>query len=407
MSRGDGIDVKDENVKSFLKEKLVDGEYFIGIREGYLNLYYEGASAAKIEFYKKGSIKSFYDVPKGKNACFPTKFEKDEASFEIHEEYVNDEEPCKKKRTESGKYITVHFNYYRRMFSDVIKNIEKNHELSSDEKIVQQKIINCANANKSSDWYYVDMEYIKPNEPTGRFDMIAISRKKHNDKHIVALVELKVGSGSYKGIGKRYYDEKYRDKYPAIKRDEKCFYDKAASGPDAYLSFGSGVVGHITNFMRFLAFDKYNELLKKDIVSILAKKKAMGILEDLSLADIEDKDLADIPELYLVSYTHNPDKAKEESISDLKQEMAKYIFSEFASVPRCSEHSLENLIHKNHIKGIVNDKDMIRFLSEDMDKESTIQKHTCKLDINEQSYNLHFVFADSGEKEDDWNWDFL
>jgi hypothetical protein len=168
-------------------------ELFIGVRNNYLNLYYNCDSVAKID-YKKGVI-----------IC------------QTSRNYLY------------GTGIREHINISPR---DICKNYAKIKEniagRSTPEKKAQSKLVILNNANKRSNWFCVDIEWAKAFENkqqkddadfNARFDIIAISKENN---HEVALIELKYGrqaiggySGIYKHIEnfykyqkKRYFDTK-------------------------------------------------------------------------------------------------------------------------------------------------------------------------------------------------------
>lgn len=165
-------------------------ELFIGIRNNYLNLYYNCDSIAKIE-HKKGKVicridKYYLDGNhyKGRN-----KTKKIEAS-EIYKNYQSI------KANSNGK--------------------------ATDEKKSQSKLVLLNNNNIFSNWYCFDVEWVKAFENqqqkneakfNGRFDIMAISKQK---PHKIALIELKYGSGAIGGesrIFKHIEDfKKYKDK---------------------------------------------------------------------------------------------------------------------------------------------------------------------------------------------------
>ena len=391
MSRGDNINLEGQRVLEFLRNCLKEKDFFIGIRNGYMNLYYKGASAAKITTYKTKSRNKYLNCEGGN--VFTSEFVKNEACFEIHKKYIKGIEKSSDNDKDSD-YIKVHFDFFNENIQKIKKIIDSHHEEGNDEKICQQWIINKANSSESSDWYYIDMEYIKENEPTGRFDMIAISRKKYSGKHRVALIELKVGDKSYSGIGKKYYEEK--EEYNKIRDNKDSLYDY--NKEKGYLSFGSGVVGHVSNFMRFLKWGKYEELLKDDIIGIINRKKALGILEEKICFDGLCKEhLADIPEICIISYTNAPGSKTYTDVKKLKTQMYKYIFGGEINGEKCSDYALENLIYRENIKEIVSEE-MEKFLVKDEGN-----KYASTLEIDNKKHEFNFIFVDNSEPD----WDCL
>ena len=135
-------------------------EVIIGVRDSYINLYYNCGSIAKIEV----------STPK---VCV------------IDPYYTNG-----KENTLSGDMMV---QYY-----ETIK--EKSDSRKKYEKQAQQKLFMDNNNNPSSNWFCIDVEYTKSLEgkevpEDWRFDIIAISKLP---PFRVALIELKYGSGAMK-----------------------------------------------------------------------------------------------------------------------------------------------------------------------------------------------------------------
>lgn len=135
-------------------------EVIIGVRDGYINLYFNCSSIALIEVDN------------------PTK-------CSIDSYYTNKE----KKRLSDDEYLLY--------FETIKENSNKRGKL---EKQAQQKLFMDNNNNPSSDWFCVDVEYTKSlkgkEKPEDwRFDIIAISKFP---PFRVALIELKYGSGAMK-----------------------------------------------------------------------------------------------------------------------------------------------------------------------------------------------------------------
>ncbi|MDE6658578.1 MAG: hypothetical protein K2K01_00495, partial [Eubacterium sp.] len=147
-------------------------ELYIGIRGGYINLYYKGASISKIEY--KSKLKKF--------------------DCTIAKRYLYG------KDSERGRQ-RIAIKDLREKYDDIKKNVDI---IQTDEKVAQQLIVQSINAN-NSEWQCVDMEYAK-NEQAGRFDIIAVTKKK---PYKVALIELKYDSkaiGGTNGICKHAED---------------------------------------------------------------------------------------------------------------------------------------------------------------------------------------------------------
>lgn len=163
--RGTAIDEK--FAKSF-KESLFykriykehRDEIIIGVRDGFINLYYNCDSIALIDV----------NSPK---IC------------KIDGYYTNKEKSCLK----DDEYL----EYY-----EIIK--ENSNKRGKLEKQAQQRLFICNNNTPSSDWYCIDVEYTKSlkgkdKAEDWRFDIIAISKEP---PFRVAFIELKYGRGALK-----------------------------------------------------------------------------------------------------------------------------------------------------------------------------------------------------------------
>jgi hypothetical protein len=170
-------------------------ELFIGVRNNYLNIYYNCDSIAKIE-NKRGKI-----------IC------------EIDKYYLDGKHYKGKDKRRKIEPAEIYRKYQK------IKEYSKSK--ATDEKKSQSKLVLLNNNNTFSKWYCFDIEWVKAFENqqqkdkanfNGRFDIIAITKEK---PHKVALIELKYGkgaiggkSGIFKHIAdfKKYTDKKYFDK---------------------------------------------------------------------------------------------------------------------------------------------------------------------------------------------------
>jgi hypothetical protein len=195
-----GIDK--EFAEAFKQSELFDlyeeykDELFIGVRNNYLNLYYNCLSVAKVEYKRRKLI------------C------------ETSEKYLYG--------TDNSKYIKMSpCNIYNN-YATIKGNIDRK---STPEKKAQSKLVILNNANESSKWFCTDVEWAKAFENKQqkddtdfnvRFDIIAISKMNN---HKVVIIELKYGrqavggsSGIYKHIENfnKYQDEGYFDKKEII-----------------------------------------------------------------------------------------------------------------------------------------------------------------------------------------------
>lgn len=163
--RGTSIDEK--FCKEFKKTKFYSeiylkhlNEIFIGIRDGYINLYYNCDSIAKINVSSphKASIAPYY--------------------------------------TDGGKK-TLSDDEFVSLFQTIK---EKSNLRDKKEKQAQEKLVIDNNNNPQSKWFCIDVEYTKSlkgknTAENWRFDIIAITKSR---PHKVALIELKYGKGAMK-----------------------------------------------------------------------------------------------------------------------------------------------------------------------------------------------------------------
>jgi len=231
-----GID-DDEFVKAFKNSELYKlytahkDELFLGVRDNYLNLYYNCDSIAKIEYKKRDKAVS----------CKIDRYFLDGNHHSRNKLAIL--KPC-----EIRKYYRVIKGH-----SDDIVKAKKDKK----EKKAQSKLVILNNQNKSSNWFCIDIEYANPNF-RGRFDIIAISKNiSHKESaHKVALIELKYGNDAIGGK--------------------------------------SGIYEHVKNFIEFNKKGYFNKQMKQEIVSIIKSLDNLGveipfaIHEERSISDNPD-----------------------------------------------------------------------------------------------------------------------
>ena len=361
-----------KEVYSYIKQKAKTPGYFIGIRDNYLNIYYKCASVAKVGINKNGPV------------------------IETHLKYLGKDEP------ESKRYIKISFDQLKENWKRILKNIHYIQLGKSDskltksshkkiEKITQQWIVNETNSRQDSDWYYVDLEYEMKNASTlFRFDMIAVTKQKVDGKHKVALVELKVKDGSYKGMdgSKKKGHENAFDSI--LKKNDELYNCND-------VKFGSGIVGHIADYLRFLHNKTNYNTLKQEIIDIIKCHKRLGVLKDIDLS-LTVNDLADKPEVHIVSFTKVPNDKEHSNaavpIKTLKETMYKYLFKEPKnSVKISSGYCLENCINSANINGF-------NTLREELFTDNN-EIH-CVQDIKGENFDFYFTFVDA-TRSDAWN----
>lgn len=237
-------------------------ELFIGVRNNYLNLYYNCDSIAKIE-YKK--IEGEYCI-----VCVIDK-------YYLDGNHYNSKDKEKRKPFKPEEIV----KYY-----DAIK--KNSNKKVSPEKKAQSKLVLLNNNNPDSNWFCIDVEYVKSfnniierNEAgfNARFDIIALSRMK---PHKVALIELKYGSGAIGGK--------------------------------------SGISKHVDDFSKFCEKGYFEKQLKQEIIEIVKSQKELGIAVPV---DFPERLELLTPEFYFITLDNN---ARKENASTPKQTMAGYLF---------------------------------------------------------------------------------
>lgn len=362
----------------FLMEKIretnVRGErcFFLGFRDQYLNLYYKGMSVAKIE--ENG----------------------DEIQYSMDDYYLeglNKKEPLSFEQFQKDE-----------VFSNILKQIE-NHvtgkhgvkHRNQREKVCQQWIVNMNNTF-GREWFFVDMEYVCDKDPYGRPDLIAVKRTPNeNGKHTVALIELKVGYGSYKGLTRESFAKKQRE-YEIIAKD---LYDDRKEVKE--LKFGSGIVSHLADYLRFLN-NENNDLsqMREEIVSMIQGNQLLGLIsEEDDLAKITKKSqLEDKPVIYILTYSYTPyhpgDKEKKKKMKSMKQSFYNFIYG------NGTPFGLKNLLNHSQISGLLSDEEGFRNAICD----DSVTRFERKQTVNEKEYQFIFCFKDPDDPAKE-PWDCL
>ncbi len=251
---------KSELYKLYEKHK---DELFIGVRNNYLNLYYNCDSIAKVE-YKKTN---------------------EEIICEIDKYYLDG-----KHYTGKGKRCKVEPNQICEQY-EKIKGNSNNKKSENLEKKAQSKLVILNNQNKKSNWFCIDVEYVKAfdnqlekdeSEFNGRFDIIALSKEK---PHRTALIELKYGNNAIGG--------------------------------------NSGIYKHIEDFSKFCQKGFFGEHLKHEIIDIIKSQIKLGIEVPFELPKLNS--ILSEPEFYFITLDNNPEKA---GASTPKQTMGGYLFKD-------------------------------------------------------------------------------
>jgi hypothetical protein len=223
-------------------------DFFLGIRDEYINIYYMGGSILKISGFgnKTGKYK-----------------------IEFNRKYIIDSDESIPKNGDEDIHKW-------KIAMPILKSYIKSYQCGNNpykkkkkEKIAQQDILINNNFCPNSEYFITDMEYSSPGIGYGRFDYIAIKKgKDSNGKHRLALIELKSGIESFSTTTKNN---------------------------KGHLSYGSGIVGHALNFSRFIFGVKTNnsmkreligktgletlQYLQKETINILRNKSELGLLD--------------------------------------------------------------------------------------------------------------------------------
>ena len=260
IMRGISKDFAEAFIKSELSRlyKKHKDELLIGVRNNYLNLYYNCDSIAKIK-YTKGSI-----------CC------------EIDKYYL---EGKHYSSTDKEKRSKIKQSQICEQYQDIKKHSDAK---ATSEKKAQSKLVLLNNENKDSNWFCIDVEYVKSFSNNkekkeagfnGRFDIIALSKE---EPHRVALIELKYGSGAISGA--------------------------------------SGIYKHVKDFSKFCDKGFFEGHLKQEIIEIIKSQKELGIPVPFKIPK-EVNVLT--PNFYFITLNNN---AKNKNASSPKQTMAGYLF---------------------------------------------------------------------------------
>jgi hypothetical protein len=161
-------------------------ELFVGVRNNYLNLYYNCDSVAKVEYTKKVII------------CKVDKY------------YLDG-----KHHTADDKKTRITPYEICERYAIIKRNIENR---MTPEKKAQSRLVILNNNNEDSKWFCIDIEYVKQrnsgaDKKYGRFDIVAVSKKT---PYRVALIELKYGIGA---IGSSSGIVKHAEDYASFNKD--------------------------------------------------------------------------------------------------------------------------------------------------------------------------------------------
>jgi len=262
--------ITEEFAKAFKKSELYElyekhkDELIIGVRNNYLNLYYNCDSIAKIKYTHQ------------KLTC------------EIDTYYIDG---ISRKQGDKDKISKLSPEEIKSKYS-VIKDKSDNKKSNHEKKAQAQLYINN-NSNQDSNWFCIDIEYVKAfknkaekeeSKLSARFDIIAISTKPINNKYRVALIELKYGSGSIGGK--------------------------------------SGIYKHVHDFSKFSEKCYFESQLQREIIDIFTSLKNLGIKVPFEL---DSKDNLLEPEFFFITLDNNKNS---DNGSTPKQTMSGYLFED-------------------------------------------------------------------------------
>jgi hypothetical protein len=256
-----GIDT--EFSQAFLKSELYKlyqehkDELIIGVRNDSLNLYYDCDSIAKIKYSKRDK----------KITC------------EISTYYLG-------RNVGDKNRSKIEPNQICEQYEEIKKRIKVR---ATKEKKAQSKLVLLNNNNEKSNWYCIDVEYVKSfnnksdkqeADFNARFDIIALSINK---PHRVALIELKYGNSAIGG--------------------------------------NSGIYKHVKDFSNFQEMGYFESHLQYEITEIVRS------LKDLDFpVPFETPEKIDLlpPEFFFITLDNNA----KENASTPKQTMAGYLFND-------------------------------------------------------------------------------
>ena len=300
----------DEFRRSGLPDLLKnDGDLFLGIRDNYANIYYGGTSLG-LWNYNKG-------MP----------------FVKVHRKYLTGLDT--EKGIPEGNYIRFNNVYdYVSVFGNgesIKKNAYNIYISGHTEKRVQQDLILKNNRSTGSKWYCTDLEYTQSRDENGvpgfgRFDMIALSRKRLNGKYKLALVELKVGGDAFASMLSKEANENLR----------VAGFDIGKS----FDSFGSGILGHFADFYRFMEYGHEKQLIKETCEILKAKKALsvpMGLMNFAYSEDIQTDDIDPEIEYHFVVV------CDEKESKELRKKFRRYLF---ASEEGSSKYAVESVFGK-------------------------------------------------------------
>lgn len=220
---------EDPYLGEIIKDAIENKDYSLEIRDEYICIYYKGGKALEIEFKEKVPNKIDFD----KKYLVVNKQKTNLALSRWLEKKSRVTKDWAEKRSEIKEAMDIWFS-----------------EHPKEERNIQQELISCNTFKNNGNYQIVDIEfdtprsiYGKDNKRPGRFDMIAV--KKEKQVLVPVIVELKNGYTAFDGK--------------------------------------SGVLDHYNKMSRYLKDENCSNFLVKNIESIIAAKKRLGVLEHFDL----------------------------------------------------------------------------------------------------------------------------
>lgn len=311
----------DENIIDFIKnsdeakglreiiDSIRDGneeELFIGIRNNFIAVYFRRQCVfKKIAFKIEGDKTVFSNV------------DIDEAYLE----FVDSNE---------AKESLICLEGVKKIKKGIVEHFKRTGKWK-DEFIYQQEIVLANNGESNSKWFCFDMEYDMGQRGYGRYDILAISTVPNNfGKYGICLIEVKVDSGSLDTDGDDI--KKLLDNGKIVKIDEGKYkvksklrldYDKHKG------SLGSGILGHFSDYVRYINDEEYIEkhkasrfdVTKKEAVNILKNYIELGLYREKieHFAALTVDMISDVPQFVFLNY------ANKKEIKSIKDSFSNYV----------------------------------------------------------------------------------
>lgn len=186
----------------------------------------------------------------------------------------------------------------------------------------------------NSEWFCIDMEYVRQNDSDeiskyGRPDIIAVSRDrdKNSDKYKVALIELKIGKDSFGNVPGE----------EVLKLCEEKGLEKGIISVSDKNSFGSGILGHFSDFVRYLENPtKGYEKLIREICNMYKNYKELGLMTNGD--KIIETDFEKEPLVVFLTYS-----GKDNDVRYVKDCFKRYLFNKKVGRSRCSSHNVQDM----------------------------------------------------------------